>query len=155
MNREETLNVMVHIKAKKPNYFNNFTNEQKVKLVDEWTDCLSEYPFTSVYEFVDEYIKQFNKVPYPKEIIENIKKDDWKQFVRQEGNYLLYGESLINFIGFRCWSDVIDYSELEIKGLKLKYDPRMNTQEEEEERQYWIKKAMEIKEMLRKKQDEK
>ena len=145
MNRDETIKVMNEIKNLKPNYFNSFTKEQKQKLVDNWTDELIDYDLSLVLSSTIEFISENNKVPYPTDISEILRKDDWKQYTVSDGNRILYGDALIHFIGLKNWSDVISDDVLD----QMEYDPSVNDEEWTFKRNEALKIALEIQGMLR------
>lgn len=148
MNRDESIKVLKEIKMLRPRYFSSFSNDQKRKLIDDWTDELNEYDFESVISSVLKFMDTNNKVPYPSEISAILKKDEWKQYTRIEGNRIIYGESLIQYFGTSSWSSVIDFGHLDSKGLILEYDPKMNTHKQEHNRKMILERALFLKEKL-------
>ena len=145
MTRNEVLEVMKAIKNLKPYYFDHMSKEKKLELVDEWTSSLSPYDYNSILKITIDFINDKDMVPYPREIIDKLETFEWMKYIQKDGDRYIYGENLINYIGFRIWDDVIPKDILD----RLDYDPSMNTPEQEAERQEILKMILAMQEESR------
>lgn len=68
MTRQETIKLLNSFKAYKPKYWMNFSSSEKQGLVDDWTNEFLDVPVDEVAKLVDRYIKNQNRIPYPRQI---------------------------------------------------------------------------------------
>lgn len=149
MNRDEVINIMLEIKKRKPNYFLNFSAQDKNNLVDEWVDRLSEYEYVTVLKLVLDSLNSHNRIPYPRDIIEAIQRNAIQNSISlTNGIYsrygcpdgiIRYGESLYNELSRDDW-----YKIPADMMSRMEYDPSLNTPKQEAERQTLLQEALRL-----------
>lgn len=79
MNRDDVKALFRTIDKIKPNYFSRFSRGQADRLIDSWIQYHHDSDYSCIQNDVVQYIRKYNRVPYPQQIKEKPKCNvpDW------------------------------------------------------------------------------
>lgn len=100
MNRNETIKLFTFLSQKYKGYFTSFSNDEKNKLVDEWTEAFKGYQYSDVYTAVTKHCERSKYFPFPREILTYLpaKRNSFQEQPESPKDLVdLYRQMLIDF----------------------------------------------------------